>query len=183
LASLLPADGSHFSKPRIAKSSFPPLRNAYHAYCFSAPGYGTLRGGYAAPKRLGGFQVKAKVLILAPVVVAGLFVFSSALWAHHASRQVYEGKSIMLMGVVTDYEWANPHSVLSIAVKDNKGKVEEWHAEILPPSEMLRAGWTKESLKPGDEVTLTGRPGRYEQHIMWLEFLVTSDGKKLGRKP
>jgi hypothetical protein len=166
----------------VSRNRFSQLRNAYHADCFSAPGYGTLRQGYAAPKRLGGFQVKAKVLILAPVV-AGLFVFSSALWAHHASRQVYEGKSIMLMGVVTDYEWANPHSVLSIAVKDNKGKVEEWHAEILPPSEMLRAGWTKESLKPGDEVTLTGRPGRYEQHIMWLEFLVTSDGKKLGRKP
>jgi len=127
--------------------------------------------------------VKAKVLMLAPVVAASFFAFSSASWAHHASRQVYEGKSIMLMGVVTDYEWANPHSVLSIAVKDNQGKVEEWHAEILPPSEMLRAGWTKESLKPGDEVTMTGRPGKYEQHIMWLEYLVTSDGRKLGRKP
>ena len=131
---------------------------------------------------LGGVQVKAKVLIFVPAIVS-VFMFSCALWAHHASRQVYEGKSVTLMGVVTDYEWANPHSVLSIAVKDNKGKVEEWHAEILPPSEMLRAGWTKESLKPGDEVTLTGRPGRYEQHIMWLEYLVTSDGKKLGRKP
>ena len=127
--------------------------------------------------------MKAKVLMLAPVVAASFVAFSTASWAHHASRQVYEGKSIMLMGVVTDYEWANPHSVLSIAVKDNRGKVEEWHAEILPPSEMLRAGWTKESLKPGDEVTLTGRPGKYEQHIMWLEYLVMSDGRKLGRKP
>jgi hypothetical protein len=89
----------------------------------------------------------------------------------------------MLMGVVTDYEWANPHSVLSVAVKDDKGKVEEWHAEILPPSEMLRAGWNKESVKPGDEVTLTGRPGKYAQRIMWLEYLVTPDGRKLGRKP
>jgi hypothetical protein len=165
-----------------SRNRFSQLRNAYHADCFSAPGYGTLRQGYAARKCLGGVEVKAKVLIFAPFL-ATLFTFGGPAWAHHASRQVYEGKSIMLMGVVTDYEWANPHSVLSIAVKDNKGKVEEWHAEILPPSEMLRAGWTKESLKPGDEVTLTGRPGKYEQHIMWLEFLVTSDGKKLGRKP
>lgn len=126
--------------------------------------------------------MRAKVLITC-ALVACCFAFSASLQAHHASRQVYEGKSIMLMGIVTDYEWANPHSVLSIAVKDDRGKVEEWHAEILPPSEMLRAGWNKESLKPGDEVTLTGRPGKYAQHIMWLEYLVTSDGKKLARKP
>ena len=125
--------------------------------------------------------MKAKVLVLLPVIVA-CFTFAISLRAHHASRQVYEGKSITLMGVVTDYEWANPHSVLSVAVKDDKGQVEEWHAEILPPTEMLRAGWTKESLKPGDEVTFTGRPGKYAQHIMWLESLVTPDGRKLGRR-
>lgn len=128
--------------------------------------------------------MRPKVRMVVPlVVVVTCLAFSSSLWAHHASRQVYEGKTIMLMGVVTDYEWANPHSVLSVAVKDDKGQVEEWHAEILPPSEMLRAGWSKESVKPGDEVTLTGRPGKYAQHIMWLEYLVTPDGKKLGRKP
>jgi len=126
--------------------------------------------------------VKAKVPIFVPVMVSVL-IFSSASWAHHAARQVYEGKSVTLMGVVTDYEWANPHSVLSVAVKDENGKVEQWHAEILPPSEMLRAGWTKESVKPGDEVTLTGRPGKYAQHILWLQYLVTPDGRKLGRNP
>jgi hypothetical protein len=125
-------------------------------------------------------EVKTKVLVVVPVLVT-LFSFSGASWAHHASRQVYQGKSITLMGVVTDYEWANPHSVLSVAVKDDQGKVEEWHAEILPPTEMLRAGWTKESVRPGEEVTLTGRPGKYSQHILWLEYLVTPDGKKLGR--
>ena len=125
--------------------------------------------------------MKAKVLVSVPVILS-LFLCCGTSWAHHASRQVYEGKSITLMGVVTDYEWANPHSVLSVAVKDDKGKVEEWHAEILPPTEMLRAGWTKDSLKPGDEVTLTGRPGKYAQHILWLEYLVTSEGKKFGRK-
>src|SRR5437660_10332662 len=114
---------------------------------------------------LGGVEVKAKVLIFVSVIVS-LFVFFSASWAHHASRQVYEGKSITLMGVVTDYEWANPHSVLSIAVKDDKGQVAEWHGEFLPPTEMLRAGWNTQSLKPGDEVTLTGRAGRPAQHCL-----------------
>ena len=124
--------------------------------------------------------MKAKVLIL---VIAASFAFSGLLWAHHGSRQVYEGKSITLKGTVTGYEWANPHSILSVAVKDDNGKVDQWHAEILPPAEMVRAGWNKDSLSPGDEVTLTGRPGKYEQHIMWLEYVVTPDGRKLGRNP
>jgi hypothetical protein len=125
--------------------------------------------------------MKAKVLIIVSVVVSA-FTFAVSSWAHHA-RQVYEDKSITLMGVVTDYEWSNPHCVLSVAVKDEKGDVQDWHAEILPPTQMLRAGWTKDTVKPGEEVTLTGRPGKYSQHIMWLEYLVTPDGRKLGRTP
>ena len=124
--------------------------------------------------------MKTKVLMLTAVVVIS-FTISSSLWAHHASWQMYEDKSITLTGVVTDFEWTNPHSILSVAVKDDKGNFESWHAEILPPSEMLRAGWTKQSVKFGDKVTLTGRPGKYAQHIMWLEFLLTPKGRKLSR--
>src|SRR5260370_28216340 len=101
-------------------------------------------------KGLGGVQVKAKVLILAPLLFSCL-TFSTLLQAHHASRQVYEGKSIMLMGVVTDYEWANPHSVLSVAVKDDKGQVEEWHTEILTPNGMVLARWRQEICHPASQ--------------------------------
>ena len=51
----------------------------------------------------------------------------------------------------------------------------------------LRRRWCAldgtKTVEPGDGVTVTGRPGKYEQHIMWLEYLVTSDGRKLGRNP
>lgn len=127
--------------------------------------------------------MKPKVMILTSALIFGSLTFSSSSWAHHASRQVYESKDITVMGVVTGYEWANPHSIVSVAVKDEKGGVQQWHAEILPPTEMLRAGWTKESVRPGDAVTLTGRPGKNAQHIMWLDYLVTADGRKLGRNP
>ena len=122
--------------------------------------------------------MKARTLLLA---IAASLAFSGLVWAHHGSSQVYLGKSITLKGTVTGYEWANPHSILSVAVKDDSGKVDQWHAEILPPSEMVRAGWNKDSLSIGDEVTVTGRPGKYEQHILLLEYLVTPDGRKLGR--
>jgi hypothetical protein len=122
-------------------------------------------------------------LLAVGVVLVGLLVVSGSASAHHNSKPMYEANNIMLTGTVTEYEFANPHSIISIAVKTDSGAVEQWHAEFLPPAEMVRAGWTRETLKPGDQVTMTGRPGRHAQHIMWLESLVTPDGRKLGRKP
>ena len=132
-------------------------------------------------KRLGGVEMKARILILA---IAGSLAFSGLLSAHHGSRQVYHRQEHNSEGNCDGLRnWANPHSILSVAVKDDNGKVDQWHAEILPPAEMVRAGWNKDSLNPGDEVTVTGRPGKYERRIMWLEYLVTSDGRKLGQNP
>jgi len=126
--------------------------------------------------------MRAKLLVVVFLLLGSLAVSRSAS-AHHNPKPMYEKNNIMLTGTVTEYEFANPHSIISIAVKTDSGTTEEWHAEFLPPSEMLRAGWTKETLKPGDQVTMTGLPGRHAQHIMWLETLVTPDGRKLGRKP
>jgi Family of unknown function (DUF6152) len=126
--------------------------------------------------------MRAKLLIFAGLLVGSLTISGSAS-AHHNAKPMYEPTSIMLTGTVTEYEWANPHSIISFAVRTNSGAVEQWHAEFLPPSEMTRAGWTRETLKPGDQVTMTGRSGRHAQRIMWLEYVVTADGRKLGRKP
>jgi Family of unknown function (DUF6152) len=113
-------------------------------------------------------------------VVAALLAVSEPMLAHHGQVS-YERKSITLTGSVTKYEWSNPHTIITLAVKDDKANVEEWYLEILSPVQMLRAGWTRESVKPGDEVTVTGLPGKHGVHIMWLEYLVTPDGQKLSR--
>jgi hypothetical protein len=67
-------------------------------------------------------------------------------------------------------------------VKDSQGKPQQWHAEVLPPSQATAVGWSRTSLKPGDQVTVSGYPGRNAQHIMLLEELVTADGKTLSRR-
>lgn len=100
--------------------------------------------------------------------------------AHHGQVQ-YDHKNITLQGTVTKFEWNNPHAILWLSVKNDKSSTDEWHLEILPPDRMRRAGWTSESVKPGDEVTVTGRPGKGGEHIMWLEYLRTTDGRKFGR--
>jgi len=126
--------------------------------------------------------MKAKLLTCIAVFSCGLLLAAVPLSAHHSSRAVYETMSITLMGTVTNYEWSNPHIIVSFQVKDVQGKPQQWHAEVLPPSRASAAGWTRDSLKPGDQVTLTGYPGRNSQHIMLLEELVTADGKTLSRR-
>jgi hypothetical protein len=124
--------------------------------------------------------MRTRILAFAVLVFVGLMVSTSAS-AHHNSKPMYESTSIMLTGTITEYEWSNPHSIISIAVMNDRGGVDEWHAEFLPPSEMTRLGWAKDSLRAGDRVTMTGRPGKHAQHIMWLQSLVTPDGRKLSR--
>ena len=123
--------------------------------------------------------MRTKLLTVSALLV-GCTAASRPMFAHHGAV-AYERKSVTLKGTVTKFEWNNPHTVLTLAVKDSKGNVEEWYAEILPPSRMLQAGWTRESIRPGDQVTVTGRPGKHRERIMWLEYLVTPDGRKLGR--
>jgi len=113
-------------------------------------------------------------------LAVGLLTASGPLFAHHGQVE-YEGKMVTLTGTVTKFEWTNPHCIVAVAVKNDKDKVENWYAEFLPPAQMSRSGWTRESVKPGDQVTLVGRPGKKGEHIMWIEYLLLPDGRKLDR--
>lgn len=113
-------------------------------------------------------------------LAVGLLTAAGPVLAHHAQVQ-YEPKTVTLKGTVIRFEWANPHCILAVAVKNDNDNLEDWYAEILAPGQMSRAGWTRESVKPGDQVTLVGHPGKKGEHIMWLEYLVMPDGRKLGR--
>ena|SRR5579871_2090180 len=124
--------------------------------------------------------MRSSLLAFAVFIFIGLTVSIPAS-AHHNPKPMYESTSIMLTGTITEYEWANPHSIISVAVMNDHGGVDEWHAEFLPPSELTRLGWAKDSLRRGDRVTMTGLPGKHSQHIIWLQSIVTPDGRKLTR--
>ena len=93
------------------------------------------------------------------VFVAGLGLLLSAgpVLAHHAFAAEYDAKKpIKLTGTVTKLEWLNPHTWFYIDVKDDNGKVTNWGFEMGSPNILLRAGWTRNSMKPGDVVTVEG---------------------------
>ena len=97
------------------------------------------------------------------VFVAGLGLLLGAgpALAHHAFAAEYDAKKpITLTGTVTKLEWANPHTWFYVDVKDDDGKVTNWGFEMGSPNVLLRAGWTRNSMKPGDVVSVEGSRAR-----------------------
>jgi hypothetical protein len=93
------------------------------------------------------------------VFVAGLGVLLGAgpALAHHAFAAEYDAsKPVKLTGTVTKVEWTNPHTWFYLDVKDDGGKVTNWGFEMGSPNGLMRQGWTRTSMKFGDEVTVEG---------------------------
>ena len=86
---------------------------------------------------------------------AGLIFFSAPLLAHHGNAAFNYDKKITVSGIVTDWLWANPHCLMKVDVKDDKGEISHWTIEAGGPPDMAREGWTHNSFKPSDEITAT----------------------------
>jgi len=91
------------------------------------------------------------------LIVSGLFCSSLPLMAHHSFAAEYDSrKTITIRGIVQKVAWMNPHAYVWVDVKDESGKVTTYAFESLSPNALMRGGWTRNSLKPGDEVTVDG---------------------------
>ena len=109
-----------------------------------------------------------------------LFLAAAApLVAHHAFAGQFDiNKPITLMGTVTKVEWMNPHVYFYLDVKNNSGTVVNWMIEGGSPNILLRAGWTKNSVKPGMEVNVEGYLAKDGSNIANMS-VVTMGGKKV----
>ena len=123
-------------------------------------------------------NVLARISILA----AGLLMLGGPTFAHHGTGALYEGgTTVTLKGVVTEFAWANPHVQVYFDVKDDKANVVHWACETLSPGKMARgAGWTKNSIKPGDAVTITLIPAKNGAAVGSLRKVVLPNGKELA---
>ena len=111
-------------------------------------------------------------------LVAALLILSCLpIFAHHGVDPSYDAAHpTTLQASVTAFEFINPHAKLYFDVKDEKGNVEKWSAEMGSPNSMRRNGWTRDTIKPGDEIKITGAAAKDGSKKMVLQKLVFSDG-------
>jgi Family of unknown function (DUF6152) len=105
---------------------------------------------------------------------------SSTATAHHSFARFDRTKTVVLVGTVKEFHWTNPHAWIQINVKGAKGRVVEWGAECGSPNMMVRSGWKKSLLKPGDTVTVTVNPLRDGGPNGSLITIKLADGTVLG---
>ena len=92
-------------------------------------------------------------------ITVALFILGAAapLVAHHAfSAEFDQSKPVKLAGEITKLEWTNPHAWIFIDVKMPDGKLVNWRFEMGAPNALLRAGWSRNDIKPGTAVTISG---------------------------
>jgi hypothetical protein len=101
------------------------------------------------------------------------------MFAHHSEAAFETGKELTIKGTVTQWFWSNPHCLLKLDVKSESGEVVHWVAETQPPASIIDFGWRKNSLKPGDQVTVMLRPAKSGKPVGSLVRIEFADGKTL----
>jgi len=114
-----------------------------------------------------------------------IFTFSlgllgTSLWAHHSLTAEYDQKKhVALSGTVTKLDWRNPHAWVYLDVKNASGVVEKWQCELGSPNAMTRAGFSADSVKEGDEITLDGILAKDDSKTCSTRVLKSKDGRTL----
>lgn len=100
--------------------------------------------------------------------------------AHHSFAAEYDSnKPVTLTGAVTKVEWTNPHARFYADVKDASGTVVNWEFELGSPNGLMRRGWTRNSLKSGDAITVEGYMAKDGSHLCNARNVSLPDGRKV----
>ena len=113
------------------------------------------------------------------LLFAVLGTSAPALLAHHSFAAEYDAQApVTVTGTVNHIEWTNPHAYVYVDVKDASGNVVTWAFEGYPPNTLKRTGFTRDFLKPGDTITITGWKARFSANRAAGREVTVADGTK-----
>ena len=116
------------------------------------------------------------ILLSAAMAFAALFL-SAPLQAHHGETNYDTEKTVSIKGTVSEFQFINPHTLIFLDVKNEKGQMEKWNCEARSPGMLVRVGgWAKDTLKPGDIVTAVGFRAKNGSTVLRLKKIILADG-------
>jgi hypothetical protein len=119
-------------------------------------------------------------LVLSVLTVATAAAVPLVASAHHAFAAEFDrNQPIEITGNVTKVEWMNPHARIYVDVTDANGATVNWNLEMGSPNGLMRRGWRRDSLKPGDKVTITGWRARNNPLVGNIDDVILPDGTKI----
>ena len=124
------------------------------------------------------FVMQKNIMVFGAI---GLFFVAGIACAHHsfAAHFVVE-ETVVIEGAVKEWWFQNPHTRIYLDVTNDEGEITEWMAEGSGPNVLARRGWTKETIKVGTFLTISGNPARNESNSLHYQSLKTADGKELN---
>jgi hypothetical protein len=113
-------------------------------------------------------------------VGAGLLAFSAPAFVHHSGAMFDAAKQQKLSGTIKEFNWTNPHASFKVEVVNAQGQPEVWAIEMGSPNNMVREGWKRSTLKPGDKVSVMVRPLRDGKPGGSFMSVTLADGTVMG---
>lgn len=107
-------------------------------------------------------------------------LFSTPAYVHHSGAMFDLSRKVTVSGTVIDFHWSNPHSNFKVSVPNKDGTTSVWAVEMNSPNNLVRVGWRRTTIKPGDKVTVTVRPLRDGTPGGQYVSIVLPNGKTLG---
>jgi hypothetical protein len=125
-------------------------------------------------------EILMKTRLALGTAALGLLLAAVPVMAHHSFAAEFDSnKPLKLTGTVTKIEWMNPHAYFYIDVKDASGKVTNWGLEMGSPNGLMRQGWTRNSMKIGDEITVEGSAAKDGSNIGNARSVTLTGGQRL----
>jgi len=117
-------------------------------------------------------------LLVTPILVLTCLAGAAPVDAHHAFSAEFDAtKTVTLKGTISKVAWSNPHAHIHMDVPNQAGAVTSWDLELGSPNALMRRGWSRETLKPGDIVTADGYLAKDGTNLANARSITLSDGR------